>query len=138
MRLTVKKEKIYSLIEENKPKTKSQTLNIKRATNESLVQKANSGNSYIGNYNNYYKLNPNNNLKTYYNRLNTDKEQTNLNKNVEYRKNSLKYPEQNSDEIQEITKKLADLKINLCIGCQRIVHTIEDCPEIENEEGHLN
>jgi len=138
MRLTVKKEKIYSLIEENKPKTKSQTLNIKRATNESLVQKANSGNSYIGNYNNYYKLNPNNNLKTYYNRLNTDKEQTNPNKNVEYRKNSLKYPEQNSDEIQEITKKLADLKINLCIGCQRIGHTIEDCPEIENEEDHLN
>jgi len=77
--------------------------------------------------------------------LNTDKEQTNkyseqtnLNKNVEYRKNSLKYPKQNNDEIQEITKKLADLKINLCIGCQRIGHTIEDCPEIENEEDHLN
>jgi len=44
MKLTVKKEKIYSLIEENKPKTKSQTLNIKRTTNESLIQKANSGN----------------------------------------------------------------------------------------------
>jgi len=99
----------------------------------------------MGNYNNYYKLNPNNNPKTDYNRLNTDKEQTNkyseqtnLNKNVEYRRNSLKYSKQNNDEIQEITKKLADLKINLCIGCQRIGHTIEDCPEIENEEDHLN
>jgi len=61
-----------------------------------------------------------------------------MNQGIEYRRNSLKYPQNSNEELQEITKKLADLKINVCLNCQRIGHVQENCPELEEQNLPLN
>ncbi|ORX73426.1 hypothetical protein BCR32DRAFT_249965 [Anaeromyces robustus] len=81
---------------------------------------------------NYY--NYNNNL---YSNNNNFQKSNNLSQGIEYRRNSLRNTQNSNDDLQEITKKLADLKINVCINCQRIGHIVEECPELEDSE-HLN
>jgi len=145
-KITIKKEKIYNLIGTNK------SINKFTQGTPNYSHKNNNAKYYSNNYNNYNKSNNNNNNnnnnKNYSNTNNYNNKPhnynnpnyqkfNNVNQNVEYRRNTLKYPQPTNDELQEITKKLADLKINVCINCQRIGHVIEDCPELEESE-HLN
>ncbi len=67
----------------------------------------------------------------------TPNKNNNINQGIEYRRNVLKPSKNDIDDLQEITKKLADLKINVCLNCQRIGHVEENCPEW-NEYEPLN
>jgi len=41
--------------------------------------------------------------------------------------------------MEEINRKLSELKINVCFHYQRIVNTQEECPELNEEnENYLN
>ena len=149
-KITTKKEKIYNLIGINKSNSKFSQDSPSRSYNDNYPQRNNHVKYYSNNYNNFNKNNNsnNNNVKNYSNNTNnTNKPHNhnnpnyqkfnNINQNIEYRRNTLKYPQPTNEELQEITKKLADSKINVCINCQRIGHVIDDCPELEETE-HLN
>ncbi len=142
-KITSRKEKIYNLVESNKSKNSLSQNSQRRNYNE----RNNNGKTYSNNYN---KINQNSFSnyginKTYQKYGNINKNPNNYshqkfdnsNQNLEYRKNTFKYPQTTNEELQEITKKLADLKINVCINCQRIGHIVDNCPEL-NESGHLN
>jgi len=147
-KITTKKEKIYNLIGINKSHSKFSQDSPIRSYNDNYSQRNNNLKYYSNNYNNLNKNNNNNKSKNYSNIKNDGNKPhnynnsnyqrfNNVNQNIEYRRNTLKYPQPTNEELQEITKKLADLKINVCINCQRIGHIIDDCPELEETE-HLN
>ncbi|ORX77201.1 hypothetical protein BCR32DRAFT_248117 [Anaeromyces robustus] len=143
-KITTKKEKIYNLVGSNKTKARSFPNNSNRNYIESNSQK-NNDKAYNGNHNNFNRNNfSNNSNRNYYNYNNNNGSNTNknfnpntnytkfnnVNQGTEYRRNSLKYPQNTNEELQEITRKLADLKINVCLNCQRIGHVQENCPEL--------
>ena len=159
MNITSKKGKIFDLLEENKPKSKPHTTSSRKTifNNDNKNQLKNSeqiSNNYrnsFGNYNNgnqNYKFNNipydtrSKNNYNYYNnnnnftnqRNNTPREQ--FNQRPIPKRNIESYPRATNEELEEITKKLSELKINFCIQCQRVGHKIEECPELE--ENHLN
>ncbi len=131
-RIASKKEKIYNLVEINKSKNKTYQNNSKRNFNEGSSRKENNNKYIIGNYNN---VNKNNNTRNP--NYVTPNKNNNINQGIEYRRNVLKPSKNDIDDLQEITKKLADLKINVCLNCQRIGHVEENCPEW-NEYEPLN
>ena len=182
-KITSKKEKIYYLVESNRPKNKLYVNNNRKGNynienniprnnnnsnfnrnnnnnnnnnnfnrnnpftnnfrnnsftsnsnrNNSFTNNSNRNNSFANNSNrNYYNYNNNSNLNN-----NNFQKPNNLNQGIEYRRNSLRHTQNSNDDLQEITKRLADLKINVCINCQRIGHIVEECPELEDSE-HLN
>ncbi len=149
-KITTKKEKIYNLLGNNRSKIRNFQNNLNKNYNETSSQR-NNPRYHNGNYNNYNRNNSftkdsNINYKNYnnnssYNNNNNNSRSYpkpyNLNQGIENKRNVFKYPQTTNEELQEITKKLADLKINVCINCQRIGHIIDDCPEL-NESGHLN
>lgn len=161
MKITTKKEKIYKLVEINKTNNKTPINNKSRNSADSNNQKNNNAKYYTGNYNNFSRNNATNNNysnnknnynnstnKNYQNfngnHINNNNDNivkfNNINQGIEHRKNTLKYSQNTNDDIQEITKKLADLNINLCLNCKRIGHIEDNCPELsESEESdHLN
>jgi len=148
-KITTKKEKIYNLVGSNKSKGRFFSNNSNRNYTEINIQK-NNDKAYNGNYHTFNRNNfSKNSNKNYYNHnKNSSSSDTNKNTNypkfnnmnqgIEYRRNSLKYPQNSNEELQEITKKLADLKINVCLNCQRIGHVQENCPELEEQNLPLN
>jgi len=162
MQITSKKGKIFELIEENKTKVKnSQTNPIRNHHNTSNTKRENEK-TYSTYYsqnknNNYYKSdnipymksnyypssnnnrnynhNTNYNNNTHYNNLFKSLSKGEISKGIEQRRISLKYPQPSPEELNDITEKIAKLKINFCVQCQRIGHLIEECPE---NEDHLN
>jgi len=148
-KITTKKEKIYNLVGSNKYKDRFFSNNSNRNYTEINIQK-NNDKAYNGNYHTFNRNNfSKNSNKNYYNHnKNSSSSDTNKNTNypkfnnmnqgIEYRRNSLKYPQNSNEELQEITKKLADLKINVCLNCQRIGHVQENCPELEEQNLPLN
>jgi len=93
----------------------------------------NGNNNNLSNNYNRYNINGNNNRYcNNYPRFN------NLNQGVEFRRNTLIQPQKPHEDLQELTKKLADLKINVCLNCQRIGHVQENCPEIIDDQEPLN
>jgi len=127
----------------NNPRNNSYQNYQGRNYNENSTQKNYNGKLHNENYNKFNRNNiPNNNSNKNYQNINNNNHPnylkfSNINQNIENRRNSLKYPQNTNEDIQEITKKLAELKINVCINCQRIGHIVDECPELENSE-HLN
>ena len=151
MEITSKKEKMLKLLEDNKPKSKTQFSNVKKNLNNTNNNNNKNTNfrsfntdyynkiPFISNtrtnenssYNNKFRNNNyNNNFTTNRNFYNP----VEFNKGVEQRRATLKGSQFTDKELDDITKKLSDLKINLCINCQRIGHIVEECPELN----HLN
>jgi len=87
------------------------------------------------NNNRNYNHNTNYNNNTHYNNLFKSLSKGEISKGIEQRRISLKYPQPSPEELNDITEKIAKLKINFCVQCQRIGHLIEECPE---NEDHLN
>ena len=143
--ITSRKEKIYHLIESNRSKIKTPQINQNKNYNNINITKNNNGKYFPNNYNTFNKNNSytkytndgykNNNFNTKNNNSNYPKFNS-VNQNIENRKSTLLHPQTTNDDLQEITNKLAKLKINFCCNCQRIGHIKEDCPEIEDD--HLN
>ncbi|OUM59478.1 hypothetical protein PIROE2DRAFT_15004 [Piromyces sp. E2] len=157
MKITTKKEKIYKLVEINKTNNKTPINNKSRNSADSNNQKNNNAKYYTGNYNNFSRNNATNNNysnnknnynnstnKNYQNfngnHINNNNDNivkfNNINQGIKHRKNTLKYSQNTNDDIQEITKKLADLNINLCLNCKRIGH-IEDNSQQQNEDQYV-
>ena len=172
MKITSKKEKIMNLIKENKEKSnniKEKSNNSNKAIKKNIDTYYNSHqyNSYTNktgtnfiqpirnrnenynnqnNYNNKYNSNNYNNQNKSYpnNEYNNQKNKTNyLSKNnLENNINKKQNDKLNNNEIDEITKKLADLNLNFCVNCLRVGHNSDECYEDEinetDNEEHLN
>lgn len=161
MDLTAKKEKIFNLLGDNKQKSKASTSknlynNNNKGTNNDNTNNnfrpfynniPNNNNNYFNRYSSLHTKTNNNNVpnnqnnkynyNTNSNPFNNMKNKDDINKTIEQRKTNLKGTRYNNDELNEITKRLSELKINLCINCQRIGHVVEECPELL-QENHLN
>ena len=165
MKITGKKEKILNLMKENKGK--GSTTKDKSSNSDSKKQTenyhSNYSNKYIPNYiqynrdnkdsNKFNSFNYNNQNKSYYNNNNYSNNKvynSNNNNNNEQYKNSFNRNKPNNDtnnsqkqklstnEIEEITKRLSDLKISFCVNCMKIGHCDSECNESENVNDHLN
>jgi len=163
MKITSKKEKIMNLIKENKSKinSKEKSSNLKitgqttnnyptNYTNKNVI---NNNKNFSNNFNktsdnNYRSYNFGQNKKIIYgNNYNNNRTYNNneQNKNNYYYNNKLvnetkdnQKKNEVNNEIEEITKKLSDLKINFCINYMRIGHVSEECLEKESTNEHLN
>ncbi len=141
-KLTLKKEKIYNLVEINKPKSKNLTTSKKKTTNETYYR--NTENNFFratGSYNNNTNKNDNTNPFNKQKRYNNFNSFSNNNKPTFYNNyNNINQKHNNHEDkdIQDITKKLADLKINVCLNCHRIGHVVEECTELQENNDHLN
>ena len=147
MDFTAKKEKIFNLPGDNKQKSKASTSKnsynnnnnnkeINNSNNNNDIRSfynniPNNNNNYFNKYSSpYTKTNNNNNLTTNKNFYNPIE----FNKGVEQRRATLKGSQYTNKELDDITRKLSELKIYLCINYQRIGHVAEECPELN----HLN
>ena len=171
MKITEKKEKILNLMKENKGKG---SITRDKTSNSDNRKQTDNYNSYHNKYNPNYSQNNrdnndtnkynnfsyNNQNKSYYNNNNYNNNRVynnnNNNNNREFYRNNLNKNKLNSDandiqkqklnnnEIEEITKRLSDLKLNFCVNCLRVGHNELECPENgneyenENENDHLN
>ena len=158
MKITGKKEKVMNLMKENRGKgntskekqsnldyTRNQSRNNynyhanKNYSNHSLSNNEKNKSSKNNNFNNQNMNYFNSNYKKSYNNNNeqNNKSYYNQNKSLSELNNNQKR-KLNNDEIDEITKKLSDLKINFCVNCMRIGHTVNECIENEDNNNHLN
>jgi len=162
MKITSKKGKIIALMEENKNKYKK-LHGVNKKEIKDFNESKNYNNNYNNyNYRNDYfstsnsrsnnkQYNNNNNNYNRYDNKNKHNDNYNnnirnnrykmqsreeINKGIEHRMNTLRYPQSTIEDLDDITKKLEQLKINFCVQCKRIGHKMNDCPE--NDESHLN
>ena len=141
-----KKQESYQNTSYNKNPTRyvQQINNNSRYTqqinnNSRYAQQNDNNNGNLDKYSNYYN-NQNRNYSNYnnYNRQYTNeyKNQKQPNEIHNNYKNKL-----NDNEMDELTKKLSELKINFCVNCLGVGHDKGDCPEEETQEmneKHLN
>ena len=160
MEITGKKEKVMNLMKENKGKG----ISLKEKPSNSNPTKNKQENSYNKYYNrnysnyilnnrdknnlnkynkfNYYNQNKNYlDYKNSFNKLYNSDEQNNnyyIRNKPKNEINNNQKSKLNNDEINEITKRLSDLKISFCVNCMKVGHSKEECVENKNNEDYLN
>lgn len=164
MKITEKKEKILNLMKENKGKG---SISKEKLSNTDTKKQNENHSNYYNKYNPTYTQNNRNNVdadkfnnfnynnqsRSYYNNNNynnraynnnynnnnRDPLRNNFNKNkTNNDTNNIQKQKFSSNEIEEITKKLSDLKLNFCVNCLRVGHDETECNENENSNDHLN
>jgi len=166
MEITGKKEKVMNLMKENKGKgstSREKQLNLDVMKNQSdnnynnyhdrnhsiynrdknNLNKYNNFNynnqnkNYLNNQNKNYFDNKNNYNKPYNNNEQNNNNYYNRNKSLNESNNNQKFKLSN-DEINEITKRLSDLKISFCVNCMKIGHCEDECKDNEISDDYLN